>query len=279
MSGLTRVLKTSGGRCSFSAHRLMRLAASVAFSIPSIKGIRTGVNLTCSNCDRTACEKVSAVMPVLSETMKTVCSMGVDVMRGEGGRMGGETSTIEPCAAFWPPSLFGQSIDCRSHLPAVCALAKQAFFYSVKGDFMSYVVSFEQLRMTDVDSVGGKNASLGEMISQLAGAGVRVPGGFATTADAFREFLKSTGLDERIAQRLSTLNPDDVRELAEAGSQIRQWIVETPFPEALEKAIREAFAKLDADGKGSFAVRSSATAEDLPDASFAGQQETFLNVV
>ena len=108
---------------------------------------------------------------------------------------------------------------------------------------MSYVVSFEQLRMTDVDSVGGKNASLGEMISQLAGAGVRVPGGFATTADAFREFLKSTGLDERIAQRLSTLNPDDVRELAEAGSQIRQWIVETPFPEALEKAIREAFAR------------------------------------
>ncbi|MDX3893122.1 phosphoenolpyruvate synthase [Pusillimonas sp.] len=144
---------------------------------------------------------------------------------------------------------------------------------------MSYVVSFEQLRMTDVDSVGGKNASLGEMISQLAGAGVRVPGGFATTADAFREFLKSTGLDERIAQRLSTLDSEDVRELAEAGAQIRQWIVDTPFPAELEKAIRGAFAKLDADGKGSFAVRSSATAEDLPDASFAGQQETFLNVV
>lgn len=158
-------------------------------------------------------------------------------------------------------------------------LPKQAFFYSVKGDFMSYVVSFEQLRMTDVDSVGGKNASLGEMISQLAGAGVRVPGGFATTADAFREFLKSTGLDDRIAQRLSTLDSEDVRELAEAGAQIRQWIVETPFPAALESAIRDSFAKLDADGKGSFAVRSSATAEDLPDASFAGQQETFLNVV
>ena len=144
---------------------------------------------------------------------------------------------------------------------------------------MSYVVSFEQLRMTDVDSVGGKNASLGEMISQLAGAGVRVPGGFATTADAFRDFLKSTGLDARINQRLDVLDADDVRELAEAGAQIRQWIIDTPFPADFEQAIRSAFAVLDADGKGSFAVRSSATAEDLPDASFAGQQETYLNVV
>ena len=144
---------------------------------------------------------------------------------------------------------------------------------------MSYVVSFEQLRMTDVDSVGGKNASLGEMISQLAGAGVRVPGGFATTADAFREFLKATGLDDRIAERLRTLNPEDVRALAQAGGEIRQWVIETPLPVGLEKAIRESFAVLDADGKGSFAVRSSATAEDLPDASFAGQQETYLNVV
>ncbi|MCM2574038.1 phosphoenolpyruvate synthase [Achromobacter xylosoxidans] len=144
---------------------------------------------------------------------------------------------------------------------------------------MSYVVLFEQLRMTDVDSVGGKNASLGEMISQLSGAGVRVPGGFATTADAFRDFLKASGLDKRIAERLTTLNPEDVRELANAGAQIRQWIVEAPFSAEFETQIREAFAKLDADGKGSFAVRSSATAEDLPDASFAGQQETFLNVV
>lgn len=144
---------------------------------------------------------------------------------------------------------------------------------------MSYVVLFEQLRMTDVDSVGGKNASLGEMISQLSGAGVRVPGGFATTADAFRDFLKASGLDKRIAERLTTLNPEDVRELANAGAQIRQWIVEAPFSAEFEAQIREAFAKLDADGKGSFAVRSSATAEDLPDASFAGQQETFLNVV
>lgn len=144
---------------------------------------------------------------------------------------------------------------------------------------MSYVVSFEQLRMTDVDSVGGKNASLGEMISQLAGAGVRVPGGFATTAQAFRDFLKSTQLDTRIADRLSRLDPDDVRDLAIAGAEIRQWIIDTPFPGDFEKAIRQAFAALDADGKGSFAVRSSATAEDLPDASFAGQQETYLNVV
>ena len=144
---------------------------------------------------------------------------------------------------------------------------------------MSYVVSFEQLRMTDVDSVGGKNASLGEMISQLADAGVRVPGGFATTAQAFRDFLSGTGLDMRIADRLKTLNPDDVRELALAGAQIRQWIVEAPLPKQLHDDIASAFAQLDADGKGSFAVRSSATAEDLPDASFAGQQETFLNVV
>ena len=144
---------------------------------------------------------------------------------------------------------------------------------------MSYVVSFEQLRMTDVDSVGGKNASLGEMISQLADAGVRVPGGFATTAQAFRDFLSDTGLDQRIAERLTTLNPEDVRELALAGAQIRQWITEAPLPQRLNDDIKSAFALLDADGKGSFAVRSSATAEDLPDASFAGQQETFLNVV
>ncbi|GAA5234752.1 phosphoenolpyruvate synthase [Verticiella sediminum] len=133
--------------------------------------------------------------------------------------------------------------------------------------------------MADVDSVGGKNASLGEMISQLAGAGVRVPGGFATTAQAFRDFLRDAGLDKRIAEKLASLNADDVRALAEAGSQIRQWIIDAPLPARLEDEIRTSFAKLDADGKGSFAVRSSATAEDLPDASFAGQQETFLNVV
>lgn len=144
---------------------------------------------------------------------------------------------------------------------------------------MSYVLKFDQLRMTDVDTVGGKNASLGEMISQLADAGVRVPGGFATTAEAFRVFLRHDGLDQRIADRLATLDADDVRELAQAGAEIRQWIIDTPFPAELEQAVRAEFAELDADGKGSFAVRSSATAEDLPDASFAGQQETYLNVV
>jgi len=142
------------------------------------------------------------------------------------------------------------------------------------------VVPFEHLRMTDVESVGGKNASLGEMISQLAASGVRVPGGFATTAHAFRQFLAHNGLADRIAKRLTTLNTDDVRALAEAGAEIRRWIEETPFPAELEAAIRAEFTKLTASSPGaSFAVRSSATAEDLPDASFAGQQETFLNVV
>ncbi|AMO94366.1 phosphoenolpyruvate synthase [Collimonas fungivorans] len=150
----------------------------------------------------------------------------------------------------------------------------------------AYVISFENLRMTDVDSVGGKNASLGEMISQLAGAGVRVPGGFATTAQAFRDFLSHStdggpALADRIAERLATLNIEDVRALAQAGAEIRQWIVETPFQPRLEQEITDFYKRLVADSASemSFAVRSSATAEDLPDASFAGQQETFLNVV
>ncbi|HEY8027459.1 MAG TPA: phosphoenolpyruvate synthase [Burkholderiaceae bacterium] len=151
---------------------------------------------------------------------------------------------------------------------------------------VTYVASFEQLRMTDVESVGGKNASLGEMISQLAGAGVRVPGGFATTAQAFRDFLTHSegggaALGDRIASRLATLNIDDVRALAQAGAEIRQWIIDTPFQPRLQQEITEFYHRLVADSASemSFAVRSSATAEDLPDASFAGQQETFLNVV
>ncbi|MDE2276302.1 MAG: phosphoenolpyruvate synthase [Burkholderiales bacterium] len=141
------------------------------------------------------------------------------------------------------------------------------------------VAPFEHLRMTDVEVVGGKNASLGEMISQLAASGVRVPGGFATTAHAFRQFLHHGGLDDRIRARLAQLDADDVRALAEAGAEIRQWVVDTPLPPALEAAVREQFARLAAGAEpASFAVRSSATAEDLPDASFAGQQETFLNV-
>ncbi|WP_313706426.1 phosphoenolpyruvate synthase [Massilia sp.] len=153
-----------------------------------------------------------------------------------------------------------------------------------------YVASFENLRMTDVESVGGKNASLGEMISQLAEAGVRVPTGFATTAQAFRDFLghsidgaggQTASLADRIATRLEGLDIDDVRALAAAGQEIRQWIDDTPFQPRLEQEIRAYYERLvaDSDTEMSFAVRSSATAEDLPDASFAGQQETFLNVV
>ena len=141
------------------------------------------------------------------------------------------------------------------------------------------VVPFENLRMTDVESVGGKNASLGEMISQLP-QGVRVPTGFATTAHAFREFLQAGGLAAKINARLAALNTEDVRALAEVGAEIRALVEAQPFPATLEAAIREEFARLSAGNpQASFAVRSSATAEDLPDASFAGQQETFLNVV
>jgi len=141
------------------------------------------------------------------------------------------------------------------------------------------VVPFEQLRMSDVEVVGGKNASLGEMISQLAASGVRVPGGFATTAHAFREFLRHAGLAAKINTRLAALDADDVRALADAGAEIRAWVNAAPLPPALEAAVRVAFAELSSGDPGaSFAVRSSATAEDLPDASFAGQQETYLNV-
>ncbi|MBS7350743.1 MAG: phosphoenolpyruvate synthase [Comamonas sp.] len=141
------------------------------------------------------------------------------------------------------------------------------------------VVPFEQLRMSDVEVAGGKNASLGEMISQLP-QGVRVPTGFATTAHAFREFLKHENLADKISAKLAALDVDDVRALAQVGAEIRAMVEAQPFPADLEKAIREAFARLQGGNESaSFAVRSSATAEDLPDASFAGQQETFLNVV
>jgi len=141
------------------------------------------------------------------------------------------------------------------------------------------VVPFENLRMTDVESVGGKNASLGEMISQLP-QGVRVPTGFATTAHAFREFLAHEGLAAKISAKLAALDTEDVRALAVVGAEIRAMVEAQPFPADLQQAIAEAFATLSAGNpQASFAVRSSATAEDLPDASFAGQQETFLNVV
>ena len=143
-----------------------------------------------------------------------------------------------------------------------------------------FVIWYENLGMHDVNRVGGKNASLGEMISNLANAGVQVPGGFATTAYAFNQFLEQSGVNERIYQLLDGLDVDDVTALAKAGAQIRQWVIDTPFQPELEQAIREAYQQLhpDAAQDVSFAVRSSATAEDMPDASFAGQQETFLNV-
>lgn len=145
----------------------------------------------------------------------------------------------------------------------------------------NYVIWFENLRMTDVESVGGKNASLGEMISQLTEKGVRVPGGFATTAEAYRAFLAHNGLNERISAALAALDVEDVTELARVGKEIRQWILDTPFPEQLDNEVKQAWDKMVADAGTpdiSVAVRSSATAEDLPDASFAGQQETFLNI-
>jgi pyruvate,water dikinase len=142
------------------------------------------------------------------------------------------------------------------------------------------VIWFQQLGMGDVDRVGGKNASLGEMIQHLASAGVNVPGGFATTADAYREFLAHEGLADRINAQLDALDVDDVETLARTGKEIREAVLKAPFPSRLEADIRSAYAEMAAQGGGSInvAVRSSATAEDLPDASFAGQQETFLNI-
>ncbi|CAI8749818.1 phosphoenolpyruvate synthetase [Pseudomonas sp. IT-P44] len=144
---------------------------------------------------------------------------------------------------------------------------------------VEYVVSLDKLGKHDVEHVGGKNASLGEMISNLAGAGVSVPGGFATTAQAYRDFLELSGLNDQIHAALDALDVDDVNALAKTGAQIRQWIMEAEFPEKLNTEIRTAFATLSAGNPDmAVAVRSSATAEDLPDASFAGQQETFLNI-
>ncbi|MGO4327819.1 phosphoenolpyruvate synthase [Cupriavidus sp. 2TAF22] len=144
----------------------------------------------------------------------------------------------------------------------------------------AYVLPFEQLRKEDVETVGGKNSSLGEMISQLAEAGVRVPGGFATTSLAFRDFLTHNNLTQRISDRLKALDVDDVKALAEAGAEIRDWVVKAPFQPRLEQEVREFYARAEEreGAEASFAVRSSATAEDLPDASFAGQQESYLNV-
>ena len=142
----------------------------------------------------------------------------------------------------------------------------------------AYVIPFEQLGMHDVETVGGKNASLGEMIGALAKLGVQVPSGFATTAYAYREFLKQGGLDARIRAELAGLNVDDVTKLAATGARIRGWILATPFPPDIEKAVLGELRRMSNGREIAVAVRSSATAEDLPEASFAGQQETFLNV-
>ena len=142
-----------------------------------------------------------------------------------------------------------------------------------------FILPLSKLRMDDVAIVGGKNASLGELISQLSQAGVRVPGGFATTSEAFRDFLNHNGLTEKINSTLLALNVDDLDALSKTGAMVRDWLVNAPFQPSLEKQIRDAYAELTAnDPNASFAVRSSATAEDLPDASFAGQQETYLNI-
>ena len=142
------------------------------------------------------------------------------------------------------------------------------------------VAWLKDLRMSDLPQVGGKNASLGEMIGGLTQAGIRVPGGFATTADAYREFLQAGGLAGRIARRIAELPEGDVEALAKCGAEIRGWMLAAPFPAKLEQDIRAYYQQLVGDTASdvSFAVRSSATAEDLPDASFAGQQETFLNI-
>ncbi|HUL18728.1 MAG TPA: phosphoenolpyruvate synthase [Steroidobacteraceae bacterium] len=142
----------------------------------------------------------------------------------------------------------------------------------------AFVIPFEQLGMHDVESVGGKNASLGEMIAALTRLGVQVPGGFATTASAYREFLKQGGLDERIRAELASLDVDDVTRLAASGARIRQWILATPFPPQFEQAVLAQLRIMSGGAEIAVAVRSSATAEDLPEASFAGQQESFLNV-
>ena len=141
------------------------------------------------------------------------------------------------------------------------------------------IVPLDQLGMNDVPRVGGKNASLGEMISNLGNLGVEVPGGFATTADAFNEFLDQAGIRERIHQRLDQLDTDDVRQLAIVGDEIRGWIIDSPLPDDLQREIAAAYQAMATGGMdATVAVRSSATAEDLPDASFAGQQETYLNI-
>src|SRR5690606_27797027 len=179
-------------------------------------------------------------------------------------------------------SVLGESLGNSRSLQYHTRQIRDSAPHRYKGDHAleDYIIWFDHLGMSDVDRVGGKNASLGEMISNLANAGVTVPGGFATTAHAYREFLATDGLKDRIDEALDALDVNDVNELARVGAKIRQWVIDTAFPDVLENALKDAYAKLrDGNETMAVAVRSSATAEDLPDASFAGQQETFLNVV
>src|SRR5690348_12777711 len=278
----------------------MRSVAASALAASSMKGKRCLSKRTPSNCARMLLPIVSAVMPVESEMKKTVRCMGsprvvapaccapyrkVRKLSPLDRRLTGmqlarrRTALVFLCHA---PStadntnpLRPASGLCFVTIPLVAALPEET-------PLNHLVLWLDQLRMTDLGKVGGKNASLGEMIGNLAKLGVSVPGGFATTADAFQQYLEKSGVAKRIQARLADLNVDDVDALTKAGKEIREWVIETPLPAELDQAIRDAYAKLCKDAGANniaVAVRSSATAEDLPDASFAGQQETFLNVV
>src|SRR5450432_2121739 len=238
---------------SSSAARLIRRTASCALSTLSTNGKVTARNSRPSNCVIKLWPSVSAVTPVWSETKKTVL------------RLTAWAYFVGCCAK--------SAVFHRAHRPASL---RPLEFSGAALDAL--VIPFEQLGMHDVETVGGKNASLGEMIGALTRLGVQVPTGFATTAHAYREFLKQGGLDERIRAELASLDVDDVTKLAATGARIRQWILATPFPPAFEQAVSAQLRQMSVGTEIAVAVRSSATAEDLPEASFAGQQETFLNV-
>src|SRR6478672_4585585 len=317
ISVLTRVMKTMGFLPSRSAVWLISRTTWCALSGVSMNGRRRWRGLI-ANCDRIELPKVSAVMPVPSETKNTVWR-GIAAAAGPAALAAAEEGAgsiiaddrqapvratsarrigrlFDPAHArrLSPPpprrSSFGRGLAAvlRSNgafLRRRCGSddtgSSQATSPAMSSTHLAtaFVARFDTLRMTDVEAVGGKNASLGEMISQLSESGVRVPGGFATTAHAFRTFLAEGGLARRISERLAALDTDDVRALAEAGAEIRGWIEAQPLPAAFEAEVRREFERLSADHPGAtFAVRSSATAEDLPEASFAGQQETYLNV-
>src|SRR6478735_1706199 len=225
-------------------------AAARALSRVSTKGMRKVRNSTPENCVSRMFPMVSAVIPVPSEMKNTGRGWSIAALcrmdpKRDNGALG-----LRPC-------------------PGALVLT-------------SHVLWLHQLRLTDLAQVGGKNSSLGEMIGNLSGLGVSVPGGFATTADAFKEFVAFNDLSKRIFDRLAMLDVEDVDALVAAGKQIRGWVIDAPLQPELEKAIRDAYAQLCKEAGAAdvaVAVRSSATAADLPDASFAGQQETFLNVV